>query len=102
MAYVGNMLSIITTGDEVKDMESIDVVADSVHARAMDIHQEYLKHLEGNRKLLHNKIEDPAESAGTLANQRQQLESLIEESKASAPKREQVVEALKTVRAEFL
>ena len=38
LGYISEILCTISTGDEEKDFESIEVVADSVHAKAESLH----------------------------------------------------------------
>ena len=43
LEYISEMLNMISSGDDTIDAASIEVVADTVHARAIQLHAEYRK-----------------------------------------------------------
>ena len=103
LEYISEMLNMISSGDDTIDAASIEVVADTVHARAVQLHAEYRKLLQANRKHLLKEIKQKnRNSANVDESAAQGLESIVEEEKSEPPKREHIVNFLWTVRAEFL
>ena len=45
LAYITDVLNTIATGDEEKDQQAIEAVADNVHSKAVNIHEEFVYHL---------------------------------------------------------
>ena len=58
LEYISEMLNLISSGDDTVDAASIEVVADTVHARAIQLHAEYRKLLQANRKHLLKEIKE--------------------------------------------
>ena len=56
MEYIGEMVKFISTGNEDIDNPNIEIVAENIHAKAIQMHKEYLSHLEANLKELNKKI----------------------------------------------
>ena len=56
MEYIGEMVKFISTGNEDIDNPNIEIVAENIHAKAIQMHKEYLTHLEANLKELNKKI----------------------------------------------
>ena len=57
---------MISSGDDTIDAASIDVVADAVHARAVQLHTEYRKLLHANRKHLIKEIKEKNRTSTNL------------------------------------
>lgn len=95
---------MISTGDEEVDMQSIEVVAENIHTKAVQMHKEYQKHLEFNQKALKKEIKKSQEheQQSYLLGQQTQIKKLLEQSGEDPPSKEKVVEFLKTIRIQFL
>ena len=103
--YIGEMLLLITTGDEDVDMANIEMIADNIHAKAVQVHTEYQKHLKENKKVLDKELKKSSkkddEAVQELSEHRDAIADLLNDME-EAPSREKVVEYLKNLRTEFL
>ena len=102
MEYISEMVQLISTGNEDIDNPNIEMVAENIHHKAVQMHKEYLALLEANLKELNKKISKAsAEEKTDLLEQQAEIVSLLEQSK-KAPKKEEVIEYLHNLRTLFL
>ena len=55
--YISDLLLIISTGDEEADMANIEMVADNVHAKTIQVQEEQKKLLELTTEEIRRKLE---------------------------------------------
>lgn len=55
--YISDLLLIISTGDEEADMANIEMVADNVHAKTVQVQEEQKKLLELTTEEIRKKLE---------------------------------------------
>ena len=55
--YISDLLLIISTGDEEADMANIEIVADNVHAKTIQVQEEQKKLLELTTEEIRRKLE---------------------------------------------
>ena len=73
------MLVLITTGDDEKDAENIEMLADNIHQKAAQMHADYLKQLKINDKGLAKEIKkSEPEQKDFLLEQHNQMKNLID------------------------
>ena len=56
MEYISEMVLLISTGNEDVDNENIELVAENIHTKAVQMHKEYVSLLEANLKDLNKRI----------------------------------------------
>ena len=56
------MLLLISTGDDEVDLANIELVADNIHTKAVEMHNQLKKHLEANQKQVSKEIKKSKEA----------------------------------------
>ena len=59
--YISEMLLLISTGDDEVDLANIELVADNIHTKAVEMHNQLKKHLEANQKQVSKEIKKSKE-----------------------------------------
>lgn len=104
MEYISEMVQLISTGNDEVDQQNIELVAENILAKALQMHKEYVAVIEANLKELNKKIgkmRSASEEMTELLEQQAESVSLLEQSKKT-PKKEEVIEYLNNLRQLYL
>lgn len=102
--YITEMVLLISSGDEAADEAAIDMAAHNIHAKSVQVFEEYKASLKASLKEIKDELlkQGTDESrASQLVDQQVRLSELLAEFD-QPPDREETVQYLKNLRAEFM
>ena len=56
MDYIGEIIKMISSGDEDKDQHHIKLVAENIHAKSLIMHKEYVEYLKECLKQINQQL----------------------------------------------